>query len=796
MDDTGLKSKRADRETRYRVISELVSDCAYTFRVEPDGTLSCEWVTGFTRITGFAPEEVFSQDGWQSLVHPDDLPAAKRHMAQLLAGEPSTGEFRVVSKGNKTQWLRDCGKPEWDEEQGRVVRIYGAMQDITTQKDTEQALRRSEAQYSGLFENNHTVMLFIDPKSGKILDANPSACAFYGYSYDVLVQKSITEINILSESEVFEEMERAKLAQSQQFFFRHRLANGEIRDVEVHSGPIMLRDKKVLYSIVQDVTERKRAEQKLHRVGRVLKMLSECNHAVLRAATDPELLEEVCRIIVEVGGYRMAWVGFAVKDRAKSVQPAAQMGYEEGYLETLRLSWDPGSERGRGPTGIAIRTGKPCIVKDIAHNPKYGPWREEAIRRGYASTIGLPLVDHERAFGVLNIYDTNPDVFDEQEVALLVELANDLAYGVRSLRARAERARVEQALRRERDRAQRYLDIAGVMLIVLNRQGEITLINKKGCRILEWGEDELLGANWFETCLPPRVREEARDVFRQLMARKGGRFEYYECPVLTKAGEERTIAWHNTVLTDELGYIVSYLGSGEDVTERRRTEAAIRRKNAQLIALTRQLDQVEDAERKRLARELHDQVGQSLTALGINLNIVRDQLPGDAELAQACMSDSLLLLEQVTENIRNVITDLRSPVLDDYGLVAALRWYGTQFQNRSGIVVDVPKIDLDPRPSPHIENALFRIVQEALTNVSKHAQASFVAVRVRSLDGVLKLIIEDDGVGFDPSRIIGAEGHRGWGVLIMMERAEAVGGRCHVEAQPGHGTKVIVEVAQ
>lgn len=641
-------------------------------------------------------------------------------------------------------------------------------------------------------------MLLTDPSTGQIIDANPSACTFYGYSRAELMGKTVAEINVLTSAEDFEDFEKAECAGAagrRPVLLRHRLASGEIRDVEVYGRPVTIQGRPVLHSIVHDITERKRIEAQLHKVGRLLRMLSECNHAVVRASVDSELLQENCRIIVEVGGYRMAWVGFAVKDNTKSVQPAAQMGYEDGYLETLRLTWAD-AERGRGPTGVAIRTGKTCVVKDIAHNPRYALWREEAMRRGYAATIGLPLIDKGRAFGVLNIYAADPDAFDEQEVTLLEELAGDLAYGIMALRTQAEHARVEQALRRERDRAQQYLDIAGVMIVVLNRQGEIVLINRKGCRILGYEEKELLGVDWFESCLPPRAREDVRGEFRRLMAGHLESVGYYEAPVLTRSGVERLVAWHNTIITDETGYIVNCLSSGEDITERRRTEAAIRRKNAHLRALTKRLDEVEDAERRRLAQELHDRVGQSLTALGINLNIIRGQLPEDAGLASACMDDSLLLLDQITECIRSVMTDLRSPVLDDYGLAAALRWYGAQFSARTQIPVEVVEANPDLRLAPQVENALFRIAQEALTNVSKHAQASQVVVSVEARDDVISMVVEDDGIGFDPEHVIDADGRRGWGLLIMTERAGAVGARCRFESRCRGGAKVIVEVAR
>jgi signal transduction histidine kinase/predicted hydrocarbon binding protein len=223
---------------------------------------------------------------------------------------------------------------------------------------------------------------------------------------------------------------------------------------------------------------------------------------------------------------------------------------------------------------------------------------------------------------------------------------------------------------------------------------------------------------------------------------------------------------------------------------------AVRQQHEQLRALSARLSEAEEAERQQLARELHDQVGQNLTALGINLNIARAQIPdsdpmGDA--IRARLDDSLALVEQTAGRIRDVMANLHSPVMDDYGLVATLEWYGRQLSTRTDIDIAVQGEELDPRLTARVENALFRIAQEALTNVVKHAQATQATVNVLADGDSVRLIIADDGVGFDPRRLRTAGERQGWGLLSMTERAEAVGGHCHIESHPQKGTQVVVE---
>jgi PAS domain S-box-containing protein len=198
---------------------------------------------------------------------------------------------------------------------------------------------------------------------------------------------------------------------------------------------------------VQDITERKRAERELLRLNRAYRALSHCNQALVRATDESTWLDLVCRLVVEEAGYRFCWVGRAERDTARTVTPIAQAGIEEGYLALARITWAD-TERGRGPTGTCIRTGETQICKDLATDPRLGPWRAEAMKRGYASSIAIPLTVDSEPFGAFTVYSSEPAAFGDEEGTLLSELAADLGYGVTAVRARDERARAEDEIRR------------------------------------------------------------------------------------------------------------------------------------------------------------------------------------------------------------------------------------------------------------------------------------------------------------------------------------------------------------
>lgn len=187
-----------------------------------------------------------------------------------------------------------------------------------------------------------------------------------------------------------------------------------------------------------DMAHLLQTNSELVRVNRALRVLSAGNRTLIHATDENNLLQEMCRLLVEVGGYRMAWVGRAETDPEKTVRAVAYYGHDEGYLEAAEITWAD-TESGRGPTGTAIRTGTTQVNQDVRTNPQMTAWREAALVRGYEASIALPLKIGSGTFGALTLYATEPDAFAGDEVHLLYELAEDIAFGIETLRTRAER---------------------------------------------------------------------------------------------------------------------------------------------------------------------------------------------------------------------------------------------------------------------------------------------------------------------------------------------------------------------
>jgi PAS domain S-box-containing protein len=232
--------------------------------------------------------------------------------------------------------------------------------------------------------------------------------------------------------------------------------------------------------------------KEFHRTDRALKTLLTCNKTLLSSTDENELLAGICQNSLTVGGYKMAWIGFAQQDEQKTVLPVAQAGYEDGYLGTVNITWAD-AERGQGPTGTAIRTGKPSILNNILTEPRFAPWRAEAVKRGYVSVIGLPFSVDGHMSGVLTIYAPKPDAFGEHEVDLLIELVNNLSFGITSLRTRAAKKKAEDALRTSEERFSSIANTTTDAVMMTDAQGTIMYWNPAAEHIFGYTADEILG---------------------------------------------------------------------------------------------------------------------------------------------------------------------------------------------------------------------------------------------------------------------------------------------------------------
>ena len=430
-------------------------------------------------------------------------------------------------------------------------------------------LQESEAQYRLLIENfpNGGVLLF--NRELRYLVADGTAIRKAGLSKEQLEGKTIWESLPPDLCSIIEPLYRQALAgesTTAEYFYGDRFYQINALPVRNESGEIFAG-----MVVRLDVTERKQFERKLNLLNRSLRTLSECNQVLVRATEESALLHNICRIIVEFGGYHSAWIGFGEQDEAKTVRPVAEFGFPEGYLDSLDITWSD-TQQGHGPVGTVIRTGQTYISQNILTDETYAPWIDAASQRGYAASISLPLIVDDRPLGALNIYSVQPDAFSEEEVKLLTELANDIAYGITALRTQVKRQKAEAALQASnaalaaRERQWRTIIDAEPECVKLTAaDGTLLDMNAAGLAMIEADSlQQVIGRSVYGI-VAPEYREAYIALTQRALSGEPGVLEF---EITALKGTRRWMESHAVQLLDESDRVIGVLSVTRDITAR------------------------------------------------------------------------------------------------------------------------------------------------------------------------------------------------------------------------------------
>ncbi|MDD3763114.1 MAG: PAS domain S-box protein [Nevskiales bacterium] len=439
-----------EKEETLRAIADSAQDAV--LMIDGSGCIAL-WNPAAARIFGYTADDALGQ-----ALHP--LLAPQRYIAQY---ETAFEAFRHSGQGNavgrtlELAAIRKGGDEFPMELSLSAVKLRGAWRavgiarDITERKRVEARILRSERSLAEAQRMAHLGSWELDLSSRaltwsdeifRIFEIDP---ARFDASYDGFLAAIHPD-----DREFVDQAYSTSVRTREPYDITHRLLmpDGRIKYVNERCETFYADDGTPLRSVgtVHDITALKLGEMALQRANRALRTLSACNAALVHAESETELLDSICRLIVEAGGYRMAWVGYAQHDPGRTIKPVAQFGHEAGFLAEAAYSWAD-DESGRGPVGEAIRSGAVQITQDIRSFPDNTPWRDAALKRGYQANIALPLKLGDRTIGVLTIDAPEANAFDDQEVPLLEELAADLSFGIETIRTRVERDRIAQAHR-------------------------------------------------------------------------------------------------------------------------------------------------------------------------------------------------------------------------------------------------------------------------------------------------------------------------------------------------------------
>ena len=342
-----------------------------------------------------------------------------------------------------------------------------------------------------------------------------------------------------------------------------------VRDVEGRPTKIV--------GVILDITERKQAEARLRRLNQELLAIKECNKAMVRDSTEQELVNDICRTVCQMAGYRMAWIGMAEHDERKSVRPAGWSGSDHGYVEKNDVTW--GDEpSGCGTMGMAIKTGKPVVMLDLQDNPAMRPWQESLVELGYRSMIAIPIIDSGVVFGAFGIYMDGPEGFSQEEVGLLEEMTGDLAFGIHGLRLKERQSKAEAALRNSEEQYSKLVAAIPDFVINTDMGGNILLVNAATLEHSGYRLDELVGHSLFSFIDPADVDKALKNA-QTMLAGKLGPIEYR---VMMKDGRRILFEANGDVMRDPSGIPIGMVFICRDIADRRLLESNLKEAHRKL----------------------------------------------------------------------------------------------------------------------------------------------------------------------------------------------------------------------
>ncbi|MFY9659047.1 MAG: PAS domain-containing protein [Terriglobales bacterium] len=719
-------------EERLRLAAESSNTGLWEW--EPAG--AAYFSPAWKRLLGYADHEIPNRfEEWSSRVHPGDLPRLMAEVDAYLKLPPQRweSEFRIRHRDGSYRWFLARAAPECDE-QGRVKRVLGAHIDITDSKQTEERLRLSEERYRSLAEATSDIVW-----AGTMVDDEievPVWLELTGQTPEEAREKWAEAVHPDERGRVIEAWSRfLKEGDRYEQEFRLRGPDGQYRWFSSRAVPVREKDGSMRERIgtFTDITERKQVEAALRNNEELLSLFIEHAPAAL-AMFDREM-----RYIRVSRRWRTNYVPgdrSLIGELHDDVHPVIPEIWKDAHRRGLRgevVQGDGSLERADG----SIR----WVRWEIR------PWRNRAGEIGGIVIFSEDITDRKGAEAALS--DSEARLRTALEAASMGTFERDLRTG-----------------------EAHWMPTTEVMFGLEPGTGPVSI------------ED-------FVALIYP----EDRDHFSRLMA------ESTEAGV---AGGEWRVIWPDgsihwiygrwMVFKDDQGQPTRIIGVDYDITARKQAEESLRIKSDQLRALTIRVQQVREEERTMVARDLHDQIGQILTAVKMDVDwVARCLSPQDDAQLSDRLAATLNRLKDATQSLRSICTRLRPGVLDDLGLAAAIEWQVKEFASITGIHCDVSVPQEDFPLDADRSTAIFRILQEALTNVTRHAEAKMVRASLAQQDGNVLLVVQDDGKGIRESDIESSS-RTSLGLLGMKERAEACGGELQIWGDPGTGTTVALQI--
>ena len=780
-------------------------------------------------------------DGWTEGIHPEDYDdCVNSYLKSFEKREKFKIEYRLKNKDGIYRWILDIGTPQFHAD-GVFKGYIGSCIDITEQKLFEQIQKEKEAFYYALFEKNKAVKLLIDPVTGKIVDANTAATEFYGYSLSELRSMQISEINQLNKGEVETEMQKALHEKRQFFEFKHLLANGELRDVAVYSGPIRYQERDLLYSIIYDITEKKisetalkESEEKyrnlylktpvmLHSIDKEGKLISVSDYWQKKLGyTKDEVIGKKTLEFLTPDSQKKFFKCFPLfKEKGEMFDVQYQMIKKNGeIIDVLLSAISEKNEDGSLKRTLAVivditdrikaEKEKSVILETMSEMLTYCDKDLNVIWANRASRAYRNIGNRNiEGFKCYEVFENRDKPCGQCPVAKSIETKRPEESEIKTKQGKIIKLRAYPVIN-SKNEIEGVVELASDITEQKRKDEEL----KRLYNLHRTLTSNLPGMNVFLFDDEKRIILAEGSEFKQHIYLKSD----FEGKLVTELDLDEKIldyldhlystALQGEKISNELQYknwwyqhiavpvkdhknrVLGGIMVSQNITEQKKASIELEESKEKLKHLSHHLQQLIEKEKSHIAREIHDDLGQNLTILKFNLALFNKSLQLNNE-QQFKLENIFSVVDETIQKTKKISTELRPGLIDNLGLIPAIDWYINDFQKQTGLQCFFNYSQENVEVNKDLAINVFRIIQEALTNVVKHAEAKTIHINMYNKKEKLVLEIKDDGKGIEKKNL---NKSNSFGIIGIRERAELFKGKMEIKSKPGQGTMIRVKL--
>lgn len=741
--------------------SQPADDLCKRIRSHPDGTTSVILMLCASDVDGEAALDAGADDCLANTASHEQLVARLRVMEQRVLRQPLMAHAQDRSPHRK--------RPASDTGERHIGRLADYAPD----------------------------MVLITDEARRLVDCNRIALDVLGYSRDEILRLRADDLRVKDLRDAIErDFDRTRRSGATLFETMLQRKDGSCFPVEVCAHLVEVNGKFLYHGTLRDITDRKAAEHRMLGLTRLYQMLYRTNEAMLHADSEEMLFSEVCRIAEEAG-----MLGAIVRMAENDDGLFRAITFSE-HLRPLVENFPVfTSIKGADSDKISARAfvEDRVVVEQDRQATAINPQTRALFQAvGLRSAASLPLRRTGKRVGAITFDSSELNFFTPEIVGLLTQMAANISFALDNFDRKRLSRNAANALRASEERFRSLTAMSSDWYWEQDENFRFTVRSSPTGKAIDVPVSEILGKTRWE--LGAERGPEARMEEHRRLLESHKPFRNFEYSVTRPGRSPIYMSVSGDPIFDGQGRFTGYRGVGRNITDLKRNESRLVETTNDLKVAYGKLADTQEQERRALARELHDQVGHNLTALNLHLTRLEKELNVHPETGIARrISDSLGLVEDTAQRVRHIMSSLRPPMMDDYGLFATLRWWSHESAARSGIAIELAGEEIEPRLPNNVELTLFRVAQEALLNAIKHSKASRITVTLQTLPESVQLSIVDDGKGMALDEGEGGQHallRATLGMLNMRERMEAIGGELHVSAVPGKGVQVTARLVR